>query len=124
MNAPTSPTDSPETESDFFERIAVEMAQLEFCRNLRRDQPQLFGEDRASHRACHLDMLTRYYLDKRTAIASGRTMHDRMNGYAAMHELLMWTLGAFVYAGIGADGHPLWRAGIQGPDDGAGDVPF
>ena len=78
MTDAPSPHDVPETEDAFFDRIAVQMAELEFRRNLRRDQPKLFEPGQQHHRRHNLDMLTLYYAVNREAAATGRTIMVRI----------------------------------------------
>jgi len=117
MTDAPSPNNTPETDPDYFERIAIEMAQMEFRRNLLRDEPQLFERaQRHSRRHC-LEMLILYYQMCTEAIATGPTLIDRIEGYNYLHAMLRWTNGEISWAGLDQDGRPQWRPKPGHSDD-------
>ena len=117
MTDAPSPHDVPETEDAFFDRIAVQMAELEFRRNLQRDKPRLFEPGQQHHRRHNLDMLTLHYQVNREAAANGRTIVERTKAHGFLHAMLLWTQGQILYVGLAPDDTPQWRPNPEVDDD-------
>jgi hypothetical protein len=86
------PHDTPETATDYFARLAIDLAQMECHCHLWRDEPGLLEPKRRHDLLHNMEMLTLHYRAI-GEIANGRTLIDRIKGYRFLHTILLWTNG-------------------------------
>jgi hypothetical protein len=115
MPAHQLPHNRPESDQAFLRRTALELAAIEFQRNLLRDDPAWLDWDESTEAIDSMECLMFCYRLYSTQATCGRTLSERAEAHRFLETLLFWTQGKLVYNGQGDDSMPHWKHAEDSP---------
>jgi hypothetical protein len=111
------PHNRQESDQDFLHRTALELAAMEFQRNLHRDDASWLDSGEGPEGMGSMECLMIWYRVYSTQAIAGRTLSERADAYRFLETLLLWTQGKLVYDGEGDDFTPHWQRTEDPPSD-------
>lgn len=109
------PHNRPESDQAFLRRTALELAAMEFQRNLLRDDPSWLDSGEGTEAMGSMECLMIWYRLYSTQATCGRTLSERAEAHRFLETLLFWTQGKLIYDGEGDDFTPHWKRAEDSP---------